>query len=376
MRQRSLFSVGGPCVSAYVIKLNALGTRALYSTYLGGHNRQEGEDIAVNSSGNAIVVGYTLAADFPTTAGTAQPVFAGVSDAFVAQVSSSGSHLNFSTLLGGTGGDEARGVALDSTGNVFVTGHTASTNFPLKNAFLKSCSGGCVFVTKLSPTLRLLYSTFLGNGGGTGVAVTPGGQAFITGNTDASFPTTLNAFQRVLLPITFPPGTANSGVFISKLSPTGLLSYSSLYGGNVSSSRVALDRSANAYITGTVGYPGFSVVPITPGAFLPERGAELDSFVAKVVSACVPNAVTGTVAICSPASGSTVTSPVRIVAGTPKVTPVKLTQIYLDGKKIYEARLSAISVSLPIAAGTHRRTVQAIDTSNAIVKKSITVTVH
>jgi hypothetical protein len=366
----------GTCLSAFVIKLNSLGTQALYSTYLGGRGRQEGMDIAVNSSGNAVVVGRTEAHDFPTTAGTAQPVFAGVADAFVTQISSSGSHLNFSTFLGGTSGDDARGVALDSTGNVFVTGHTASTNFPLKNAFNAHCSGGCIFVSKLSPGLRLLYSTFVANGAGTGIAVTPGGQAYIAGDAGIGFPTTQNAFQRVLLPVPFPPGTANNGVFITKLTPTGSLSYSSLYGGNASSSRIALDRSANAYITGTVGYPGFSVVPVTPGAFQVERGAELDSFVAKVIPLCGLSTVNRSVTICTPAASSTVGSPVRITAGTTDVTPVKLTQVYIDGKKIYEAPLSAISVNLPIAAGTHRLTVQALDTANAIFKKSITVTVH
>ena len=104
-------------------------------------------------------------------------------------------------------------------------------------------------------------------------------------------------------------------------------------------------------------------------------GGDGDVFLAKVVSLCALNTVNRTVTICSPGNGSTVKSPVRIIAGTTDVTPVKLTQVYLDGKKIYETRLSAINVGLPIAAGTHRLTVQGLDTAKVFFKKSISINV-
>lgn len=365
----------GSCASAFVTKLNALGTRALYSSYLGGHGAQSGQGIVVNAAGNAFVTGQTDAKDFPTTAGTEQPVLDGGRDAFVTQFSTSGSHLNFSTFLGGSSTDAATAIALDSAGNAFVTGSTESTDFPIKNAFRPRCTGGCSFVSKLSPSLRLLYSTFLGNGGGTSIAVTAGGQAFIAGDTGANFQTTQNAFQRVLPPIEGGGITATRSIFITKLTPTGLLSYASFLGGDVEAPRVALDRSANAYLTGTVGFPPFGTIPVTPGAFQTERIAELDAFVAKVVPLCALSSVNRSVTICSPANGATVKSPVNIVAGTTDVTPVKLTQVYLDGKKIFEARLSAINVNLPIAGGTHRLTVQAFDTNNVIFKKTVNITV-
>ena len=194
------------CASAFVTKLNALGTRVLYSSYLGGHGTQSGEGIALNPSGNAFVVGQTDAKDFPTTAGSAQPVPAGAQDAFVVQVSSSGSHLNYSTFLGGAGADGGHAIALDSFGNAFVAGRTQSANFPVKNAFQPRCSGGCVFVSKLNTSGRLVYSTFLGSGagpdfgtptGGMGIAVTPAGEAYVTGEPGPNFPITQNAFQRV-----------------------------------------------------------------------------------------------------------------------------------------------------------------------------------
>jgi hypothetical protein len=80
--------------------------------------------------------------------------------------------------------------------------------------------------------------------------------------------------------------------------------------------------------------------------------------------------------ICSPAAGGTVSSPVTIIAGSTDSTPVKLLQIYVDGKKAYEAALTAVYVSLPISAGTHRITAQAVDTKNVVFKKSINVTVR
>jgi hypothetical protein len=364
----------GSCASAFVIKLNSLGARALYSSYLGGHGTQSGQGIALNDAGNALVTGQTDAKDFPTTAGTDQPVIAGKEDAFVTQFSASGSHLNFSTFLGGSGSDAGSAIALDSNGNVFITGSTASTDFPIKNAFKPHCSGGCSFASKLSPSLRLIYSTFLGNGEGTTIAVTPVGQAYVAGDTGTNFQTTQTAFQRVLFPLEFGGGPPTSGIFITKLSPTGQLNYATLFGGSVESPRIALDASTNAYLTGEVGF-SFGTIPVTPGAFQTERGPELDAFVAKVVALCALSTVNRTVTICSPGNGSTVKSPVRIIAGTTDVTPVKLAQIYLDGKKIFEQPLSAINVALPIAGGTHRLTVQAFDTNNVIFKETINITV-
>lgn len=364
----------GTCASAFVTKLNADGSRALYSSYLGGHGTQSGQGIALNSSGNAFVVGGTDAKDFPATAGSAQPVPAGGEDAFVVQFSSSGSHLNFSTFLGGAGADVGNAIALDSSGNAFITGRTESKNFPIKNAFQPTCSGACSFVSKLNTSGRLVYSTFLGSGGGsgTGIAVTAAGEAYVTGEPGSNFPLTQNAFQRIIGPNLF--GNPRSGsIFITKFNSTGQLIYSSFFGGELDAPRVALDRSTNAYLTGLVSFGG--IIPATPGAFQEQRGAEEDSFVAKVVALCALSTVNRTVTICSPGNGSTAASPVRIIAGTTDVTPVKLTQIYLDGKKIFEQPLSAINVALPIAGGTHRLTVQGLDTANVFFKKSISINV-
>lgn len=374
----------GLCNDAFIAKLSADGSHLIYSTFLGPST---GAGITLDKLNNAFVTGFTSSADFPTTAGSAQSVFPGGTAAFVSELSSSGSHLIYSTFLGGGVDDQGRAVAVDSAGNAFVTGITDSVNFPVKNAFQPRCAisstARCLnaFVSKLSPTGQLLYSTFLGGplgpsllaGEGTGIAVTPDGKAYVVGKTSSlSFPTTQTAFQRVL------QGTLSA--FVTKFDSGGGLIYSSYLGGSIAQFEgfsahgptVALDRDTNAYVAGTT----LSPFPVTPGAFQQKfGGGESDVLVAKVVALCALSSVNRTVTICSPGNGITVASPVRIIAGTTDVTPVKLTQVYLDGKKIYETPLSAINVALPIAGGTHRLTVQGLDTASVFFKKSISINV-
>jgi hypothetical protein len=373
----------GSCANAFIAKLNANGSSLLYSTFLGGHGSQGGSGIAVDRGGHAFITGGTQASDFPTTAGTEQPVFAGMTDAFVSEVSSSGSHLIYSTYLGGAEEEGGLAIALDAQGNAFITGSTTSTDFPVKNPFQtfeRHCAGTgtvCamnVFVSKLDPKGRLVYSTYLDGGiQGTGIAVTPGGQAYVAAFTQIdTFPITQNAFQRV------PAGAVDNT--LTKFSPTGKLIYSTFLGGNGADfdPAVALDRDTNAYMTGTInlGNPtAFSTFPVTPGAFQQKPRGGSDAFVAKIVALCALSTVNRTVTICSPSNGSTLASPVRIIAGTTDATPVKLTQVYLDGKKIYETGLSAINVGLPIPAGTHRLTVQGLDTAGVFFKKPISINV-
>lgn len=417
--------------TGFVVKLSPDGAHLIYSTFLGGHDGtvDEGRGITADSDGNAYIVGSATSSDFPTTPGVFQPdckkVDVNCGNAFISKLSSDGSHLIFSTFLGGTS-TAAEGVALDKSRNVYVTGSTDASNFPTTagsaqsvfpggtasfvtkfsssgshliystflrrddtgraiavdasgNAFVASgnffLTGNAGFVSKLSPNIgRLVYSRALG-GPGTGIAVTPGGQAYITGVTSSpSFPTTQTAFQRVI------GGTVNA--FLTKLDPTGNIIYSSFLGGSntgvaegmiTNGPVVALDPDTNAYVAGAT-QTGF---PVTPGAFQTKfAGGDSDAFVAKVVALCALNSGNRTVTICTPGNGSSVGSPVNIVAGTTDVTPVRLTQIYLDGKKIFEIKLSAINVNLPIAAGTHRLTVQALDTANVFFKTTVNITVH
>jgi Beta-propeller repeat/Abnormal spindle-like microcephaly-assoc'd, ASPM-SPD-2-Hydin/Cep192 domain 4 len=144
---------------AFVAKINpalAGNTSLIYSTYLGGAGAEEGRSIGVDSSGNAYVTGFTDSTDFPVL-NAIQPTNAGGFDVYVAKLNSFGSHLIFSTYLGGAGTDggttntDSMGIAVDSSGNAYVTGKTDSTDFPVANAMQSTNAGSLdVFVAKLS----------------------------------------------------------------------------------------------------------------------------------------------------------------------------------------------------------------------------------
>jgi hypothetical protein len=226
-----------------------------YSTYLGssnlsgGSNLDVGYGVAVDSSGNAYVTGYTNSSDFPTL-DSFQATNGGGQDAFVTKLNPTGSGLVYSTYLGGSGNDVGTGIVVDSSGNAYVVGSTDSTNFPTLNPFQATVAGGTdAFVTKLNPTgSALVYSTYLGGSGddvGASIVADSSGNAYVAGLTSSTNFPTLNPFQ-----------ATNGGgrdAFVTKLNPTGSgLVYSTYLGGrgdDVGTSIVA-DSSGNAYVTG------------------------------------------------------------------------------------------------------------------------------
>src|SRR6266513_582054 len=279
----------------FVAKLNPAGSALVYSTYLGGSSAEKGFGIAVDADGSAYVTGRTDSLDFPTTPDAFQATFALTGDAFnynafVTKLNPTGSGLVYSTYLGGYFQDVAEGIAVDGNGNAYITGETASANFPPFNfpttpgAFQTTIGADSfhVFVTKLDPAgSGLVYSTFLGGNGedlSGGIAIDSGGNAYVTGSTrSTNFQTTAGAFQPV-----FAGGFYDA--YVSKLDPTGsALVYSTYLGGlyNDQGLGLAVDATGNAYVTGsTCCATGF---PTTPGAFQPNFGGGLyDAFVAKL----------------------------------------------------------------------------------------------
>jgi len=197
--------------NAFVTKLNPAGTSLIYSTYLGGGtglNGDQGNGIAVDGTGNAYVAGNTTSVDFPTTAGAFQTVLnGGEANAFVTQLNSSGTGLIYSTYLGGSSNrNSGAGIAVDGSGNAYVTGATDSTDFPTTAGAFQTASGVATraYVTKFNPAgTALLYSTYLGaSTGGTlgfGIAIDSSRNAYVTGFTSASnFPTTAGVVQPTL----------------------------------------------------------------------------------------------------------------------------------------------------------------------------------
>ncbi len=248
-------SHGGDRNDAFVTKLNPSGTAILYSTYLGGSGGETGYDIAVDSTGNAYVTGTTYSTNFPTTPGALQRTIAGGDESFITKLNAEGNALVYSTFLGGSGGDDASGIALDSAGNAYVTGGTDSANFPTTTgAFQRTKGAGQsedAFVTKINPQgSALVYSTFLGSSepeGGFGIAVDVSGSAYVTGTTlSPTFPTTPGALQA-----TYAGGEGDA--FVAKLNPEGsALAYSTFLGGTSVDLgfRIAVDASGNAFFTG------------------------------------------------------------------------------------------------------------------------------
>jgi hypothetical protein len=262
-----------------------------YSTYLGGSGGDAGNGIAVDAAGNAYVTGFTTSSDFPTTPGAFQTTSGGSYDAFVSKLNAAGSALLYSTYLGGSRNDNGLGIAVDSSGNVYVTGFTGSSDFPTTpSAFQRRIhSGWDGFVTKLNVVgSGLLYSTYLGGGRydqGNAIAVDASGSAYVTGTTASSdFPTTPGAFQTRYRG--HGSGCCSIGdAFVSKLNADGsALLYSTYLGGsaNDSASGIGLDASANAYVT---GYTDSSNFPTTPGAFQTTYGGNGDAFVTKLNAA-------------------------------------------------------------------------------------------
>src|SRR5262249_7485756 len=151
----------------------ATGSALLYSTYLGGSgnegdyngyaNSNTFSGIAVDGSGNAYVAGFTSSSNFPTTATAFQRAYAGIGDAFVTKLNttlSGSASLAWSTYLGGSGFAGAHGIAVDGTGNVYVTGSTTEADFPTQNPLANFSGGRNGFLTKLNAAgSALVYST-------------------------------------------------------------------------------------------------------------------------------------------------------------------------------------------------------------------------
>ena len=165
-------TVGG-YEDAFVTKLNAAGSALIYSTFLGGSSSvfggssgTQGQGIVVDGSGNAYVTGVTDSTDFPTTPGAFDATFNGDADAFVTKLNATGSALTYSTFLGGSSSDRCQGIAVDGSGNAYVTGLTSSVDFPTTlGAFDTTYNGdvGDAFVTKLVLASPEQQNTDLGN---------------------------------------------------------------------------------------------------------------------------------------------------------------------------------------------------------------------
>src|ERR1051325_1978748 len=270
-----------------------------YGAFVGGDGVDTARDMVLDASGNAWLVGVTTSSNFPATAGAPQPSrgdTVGFGDAFVAKLSAAGDARLYATYIGGAESDDAYGVALDSAGNVYVTGYQTSPHFPTTAGAYQTSPRGRqdAFVLKLNPSASgasaLAYSTLLGGGYadfGEDIAVDDAGRVHVVGDTNsANFPTR-NAFDPTYNGLF--DGHLND-VFVAKLNPAGAgnadLLYSTFMGGSPQDFGLAvtLDNAGNTYVTGATSSNDF---PVTPGAFQNVRGDATqgvgsDAFVSKM----------------------------------------------------------------------------------------------
>lgn len=245
----------------FVTKLNNSGTSVLYSVFLGGSGNDRGHAIAVAWDNTAYVTGQTSSGDFPIypKPNIWDDDLGGVTDAFIAKLSSSGSVI-FSTFLGGDGIDSANGIAVDSSLSAYVTGFTSSLNFPHINAYQPLSGGGQdAFVTKIAGGGGFIYySTYLGGNfedTGVDIAVDPSAtpSAHVIGSTKSTnFPTFGTNFGHTL------SGTRDA--FATVMSFEGTTTEFSAYlgGNNVEDGfRIVAPTAQTFYVTGATSSPDF-----------------------------------------------------------------------------------------------------------------------
>jgi hypothetical protein len=265
----------------------------IYCGYLGGSGEDYGRGIAVDRAGNVYITGETHSAEstFPVTAGPDLTFNGGTYDAFVAKVNATGTALVYCGYIGGSGDDYGAGIAVDDSGNAYVTGRTGSSEatFPVTAGPDLTTNGGAdAFVAKVSPEgTALVYCGYIGGAGpdrANGIAVDASGNAYVTGSTystESTFPVTVGPD----LTYNDPPGMAAYGdAFVAKVNTSGaFLDYCGYIGGAYSDlgNAIAVDASGHTYIAGTTTSDE-TTFPVVVGPGLTNLYARNYAFVAKL----------------------------------------------------------------------------------------------
>ena len=239
-----------------------------YATRLGGDRLDDALDVAMDADGNVYLTGVTFSASFPGPGAAVPAVLGspGESDVFVTKLANDGSTMIFTTILGGTRGDQGESIAVDDQRNVYVTGRTSffGSGFPTTPGAVRG-SAADFFVSKLDPTgANLLYSTFFGGlniATISGLAVGECGATnciYVVGRTARGYPTTGNAYQTRV--------NGFGDAFLTVLDPSGTglgqLVYSTVFGGSSGEGAedVVADDDGNAYVTGATASSDFPLM--------------------------------------------------------------------------------------------------------------------
>ena len=266
----------------FVAKLNSSGNSILYSTIIGGSGLDVAKGLAVDASGTVFVVGQTASTNFPVSANAPQPKLNGgsaITDAFALRLNAAGNQVLYSTYIGGPLSDLANAVAIDAAGNAFVVGQTQSLSFPAAtNPGFPARGGTDAFVTKIAASGESFeFSLFLGGFGfdeANAVAVDASGAVYVAGETRSqNFPVTNGVFQ--------PAINGSADAFLTKLTNSGQLVYSTYFGGSLTefARGLAVDGQGFAYITGSTISTN---LPIAGNPYQPAMSQAPDGFVTKI----------------------------------------------------------------------------------------------
>ncbi len=316
-----LFGNGLPAIEGgdvFVTKLNPAnppGSALVYSTLIGGSGDDVASSIFVDNSGNAYVGGYTLSADYPTTPGAFQHIWAGAEpqnyffhfgDAFISKLNSTGSALVFSTYIGGKGDDWVSSLSVDSSGNVIAAGSTTSTNFPVTSgSFQNTYHGptslppsvdmffGDAFVLKLKADgTELIFSTYFGGSGddcAQALTTDSAGSIYLAGFTNSGdFPVTANAFQKTLAGPGFLQTTQTFGDgFLAQFTSNGAPTYVTYLGGtqNDAVASLAVTSSGILYLSGMTkssDFPTMAAAQPVNASTLLNMGIGANAFVTSI----------------------------------------------------------------------------------------------
>ena len=285
----------------FVYKMNPTGTTLLWATYVGGSGDEQGRGIKVNATGDVFVCGMTNSTNFPVSATAYKKIFSLGSqqtDGFVFKLTNNASILSYSTYLGGDNGDEfLYDLSLGANGEAIITGTSSASNYPTTLGVYQTInSGGDAVVTRMNSTgSGLIYSTFVGNGGLTGLAMDldAAENVYVIGTTYSTlFPTSVGAFQPAM-----GGGSIDGLVFKLSSNATSLI-YGSYIGGSgnefiaagIGASYfsygfgISVNSSGEAFVTGATGSTNF---PITAGAYSTslKGGSNYDVFVSRINAA-------------------------------------------------------------------------------------------
>ncbi|ABF43746.1 cell surface glycoprotein (s-layer protein) related protein-like protein [Candidatus Koribacter versatilis Ellin345] len=369
-----------------VTKVNATGSALVYSTYV-GHGCDYGAGIAVNTAGEAYIVGHTQDSAYPVTSGEVGSTFGGVVDGFVTRLNASGSGIVYSTFLGGSLADFANAVALDSSGYAYIAGGTDGDFPTTSSAYQTTASNNGYrkgFVTKLSPMGKaLIYSTYIrgaANVSFSSIAVDKSHYAHVTGYSDGSqYPATSTAVQ----------GTCHQGpsgcltqAVVTKVNATGSgLLYSSYFGASDASNNyfpgnigngIAVDNNGGFYITGRTS-AGLKTTSSAAEPSYRSNSNSTDAFVAKFNVYGTSSATK--VIVLLPLDGSLVTAKAGVSAtALGSSSPVAYMQVYVDGVRKAQVSGSTILTVVSLGTGQHRITAQAINKDSSIAKSTVYVT--